>query len=325
VLPVRSLLFASSLVALSLSAASLHAANFAPGSGEALWVARAEGRHCELSRDLGDYGVARFSAAPGQGVAFELLGHRDLFGPGPVPAYGVTPPWHPEHPVRSTLGALPHLPSGAVVVAEPLATTLLMTLYDGLDLRLEQQPWYAPAASAPPASGRLEVLVPGRSLRQAYGDFARCLRGAGSLSWSRMERSRVNYRSNEADLTAAHEARLTKLAEFVAGDPSITAVYIDGHTDDIGSREANYRLARARADRVADFLAAAGVPRARLVVRYHGADYPVAGNDSEGGRARNRRTTVRLERQWPTLAGTAGDPGADDPAAAGDDGGEALP
>lgn len=324
-LPSRSHPSLPILLLLSLAAATVHAASFQPGSGEPLWVAATQAGRCELSRDLGDYGVARFSAVPGEGVAFELLGHRDLFGPGPVPVHGVTPPWHPDHPARRELGALVHLASGAVVVAEPLATTLLMTLYEGRDLRLEQQPWYAPAGAPAPASDRLEVLIPGRSLRGAYGDFARCLRGTGSLSWASMERSRFNYDSNDAELDAAQQQRLTRLAEFVAGDASITAVYVDGHSDDVGGREANYRLARERAEGVAEQLAAAGVPRERLVVRYHGAAYPVASNATEDGRARNRRSTVRLERQWQMLAGTAGDADVDDPEAAGEDGGKALP
>jgi len=224
------------ILLLSLAVATVHAASFQPGSGEPLWVAATQAGRCELSRDLGDYGVARFSAVPGEGVAFELLGHRDLFGPGPVPVHGVTPPWHPDHPARRELGSLVHLASGAVVVAEPLATTLLMTLYEGRDLRLAQRPWYAPAGVPPPASDTLEVLIPGRSLRRAYGDFARCLRGTGSLSWASMERSRFNYDSNEAELDAAQQQRLTRLAEFVAGKVPVEAL-VEASREDPALRE----------------------------------------------------------------------------------------
>ena len=84
----------------------------------------------------------------------------------------------------------------------------------------------------------------------------------------------------------------------MSGDPKVARIYIDGHTDDVGGERDNLSLSRRRAEGVRDFLASCGVPESRLLVRYHGARYPVAGNESEQQRASNRRTTVRLEREW---------------------------
>jgi OOP family OmpA-OmpF porin len=66
-------------------------------------------------------------------------------------------------------------------------------------------------------------------------------------------------------------------------------IEIGGHTDSQGSRGLNQRLSRARAEAVLDALMAHGVALDRLAARGYGEEQPVAGNDTEAGRARNRR------------------------------------
>jgi NitT/TauT family transport system substrate-binding protein len=69
---------------------------------------------------------------------------------------------------------------------------------------------------------------------------------------------------------------------------------ISGNTDSAGSREANMRLSRARADAVAQFLIAKGFDRDKFEVIGNGPDKPVADNASDAGRARNRRTDFEV-------------------------------
>jgi len=69
---------------------------------------------------------------------------------------------------------------------------------------------------------------------------------------------------------------------------------IAGHTDDRGSEELNLRLSQARADAVLDALITRGVPLGRLAAVGYGETQPVAPNDSESGRARNRRIEFRV-------------------------------
>jgi OOP family OmpA-OmpF porin len=66
-------------------------------------------------------------------------------------------------------------------------------------------------------------------------------------------------------------------------------IEIGGHTDSQGSKGLNQRLSRARAEAVLDALLARGVALDRLAAWGYGEEQPVAGNDTEAGRARNRR------------------------------------
>lgn len=69
---------------------------------------------------------------------------------------------------------------------------------------------------------------------------------------------------------------------------------VAGNTDNVGSRETNMTLSRARAESVARFLASKGFERGKFDVVGNGPDKPVAGNNTEEGRARNRRTDFEV-------------------------------
>ena len=72
--------------------------------------------------------------------------------------------------------------------------------------------------------------------------------------------------------------------------------YIDvyGHTDSMGSDAYNQSLSERRAQAVADYLASHGVVAARLGTRGYGETQPIASNDTEEGRAANRRVEIKV-------------------------------
>jgi len=74
-------------------------------------------------------------------------------------------------------------------------------------------------------------------------------------------------------------------------DTAEVAVLV-GHTDSIGPDEYNMTLSMDRANAVQGYLVAAGVNAGNIVVAADGADAPVATNDTDGGRAENRRVTL---------------------------------
>jgi NitT/TauT family transport system substrate-binding protein len=75
-------------------------------------------------------------------------------------------------------------------------------------------------------------------------------------------------------------------------------IRVSGNTDNVGSRAMNVDLSTRRAQAVADFLVRKyGFPRDKFVVVGNGPDKPVASNDSEDGRAQNRRTDFEVVPQ----------------------------
>ncbi len=94
-----------------------HAAEFSDGVG-ATWSLSTTSGNCVLAQEVGDYGEARFMGVKGQPLRFEVLGHRDLFAPGPVDLLRVAPPWHRDFPNTDVVAQIPHRSGGAVRTAD---------------------------------------------------------------------------------------------------------------------------------------------------------------------------------------------------------------
>lgn len=73
-----------------------------------------------------------------------------------------------------------------------------------------------------------------------------------------------------------------------------TIVEVSGHTDNIGTLQANQTVSERRAQSVATYLIGQGVQRERFEIVGLNYRYPVASNDTEAGRAQNRRVEIRI-------------------------------
>jgi outer membrane protein OmpA-like peptidoglycan-associated protein len=106
--------------------------------------------------------------------------------------------------------------------------------------------------------------------------------------------SGILFDFNSSKLSADAQASLTKFSEVLKATPDAD-VAILGHTDNIGTEKANQSVSEKRAKAVADFLKAHGVS-ASQIKDVLGMNYsqPVASNDTEEGRAQNRRVEVYM-------------------------------
>jgi len=145
-------------------------------------------------------------------------------------------------------------------------------------------------------SDQIRVQLSPVNFRNFYNDYLACISGLLPVNFNQVERVSVLFRSGQEGLTDINRKELERIALYVKEDPKVIGVYVDGHTDDIGTRYHNRRLSEKRSELVSDFLVAQGVDPDLLITRYHGERYPVASNSTASGRAQNRRVTIRLER-----------------------------
>ena len=103
----------------------------------------------------------------------------------------------------------------------------------------------------------------------------------------------IFFDSCKANLKDESLAELNKLYEFLIQNPSI-AVEISGHTDDVGSEDYNMTLSDQRAQAVTDFLVAKGIDSNRLQHKGYGFTKPLTTNQTQEGRAKNRRTEIKV-------------------------------
>jgi len=182
------------------------------------------------------------------------------------------------------------------------------------------------------AQASLEIDV--RRLRKAEAELSETLAARSEEFESRGQevgRLRETYEGLVADLeaevatgeievNASGRAVLGKVAERVRGIPH--EVEVQGHTDDVPIHSerypTNWELAGARASRVVRLLEEEGVAPERLCAISHGEYAPVAPNDSDAGRAKNRRIEITLKPVTAVAAAAAQEeqaPAVEQPAA----------
>ncbi|MES5484557.1 OmpA family protein [Bradyrhizobium sp. INPA03-11B] len=103
----------------------------------------------------------------------------------------------------------------------------------------------------------------------------------------------IYFKIGSAELDHNSEPLLNSVADIANRCPS-ARVEVTGHTDSVGGREANRSLSTNRASAVVGYLVQHGVPASRIESTGYGDTRPIAANDSEEHRAKNRRIEFRV-------------------------------
>ncbi|MCP1626240.1 OmpA family protein [Pseudomonas nitroreducens] len=99
----------------------------------------------------------------------------------------------------------------------------------------------------------------------------------------------VYFDSNSNAITSDSVEILGRAAQAIRSAPQGTKIEVAGHSDSVGSDEANLAMSQKRADAVQAKLVALGVAPSMLIAKGYGASKPIADNATEDGRAKNRR------------------------------------
>jgi outer membrane protein OmpA-like peptidoglycan-associated protein len=112
----------------------------------------------------------------------------------------------------------------------------------------------------------------------------------------------IHFAAGSARIEPDPNLVLDRAVEVLLRYPEVM-IEISGHSDSKGSRARAFELSKNRAEAVRDYLVAHGVAERRLQVRAAGPDEPIAPNDTEAGRAENRRIEFELLRMRDKGAG----------------------
>jgi len=103
----------------------------------------------------------------------------------------------------------------------------------------------------------------------------------------------IFFETGSAELKKESLAELTKLMQFMLKNPDIR-IEISGHTDNVGTDAKNQKLSENRANAVANYLYSNGIDKQRVRAVGYGKTRPIDTNDTEQGRANNRRTMFEI-------------------------------
>ena len=103
----------------------------------------------------------------------------------------------------------------------------------------------------------------------------------------------VHFKSGSAELTKASYAELKDLLDYLLMKKEVV-VEIAGHTDNVGRADENLTLSKQRAESVRSYLIKNGIQPNQVVAKGYGETDPIATNDTDAGRQKNRRTEVKI-------------------------------
>jgi type IX secretion system PorP/SprF family membrane protein len=103
----------------------------------------------------------------------------------------------------------------------------------------------------------------------------------------------LEFETGKAKIKESSFAFLMKLAMLLNANPT-WKVDLAGHTDNVGEDASNMELSKSRVQAVVQFLVSLEVPEDRMIVAHYGESMPIDSNDTEAGRARNRRVEMKF-------------------------------
>jgi outer membrane protein OmpA-like peptidoglycan-associated protein len=110
-------------------------------------------------------------------------------------------------------------------------------------------------------------------------------------------REQVQFAYNSAQILKASDFILEAVQKIFVSNPEIKKVSVEGHTDSKGGDAFNKRLSAQRAQSVVKWLVQHGIDAGRLESKGHGEERPIDTNDTDAGRANNRRVEFHILEQ----------------------------
>ena len=281
------------LVCLSLliGSAGAYASSWQAGYENALWQTSDPSQlNCELTHYIPNFGEARFIHRAGETVRMEIKPFRHALRGGAVKLVALAPQWMPgadSRPLGEYNFQKTDLP---IHIATQQTELILESLRQGLMPSMVQED----------ADQRIEhrraSLTP-INFHPAFANFQLCQAQLLPVNYDQIRDVMINFNLGGAQLTQTDRDQLDLIVRYAYADPEVILVMVDAHSDALGTRRDNRELSSKRANAVTEYLVARGMPQEIIQSQYHGQRYPIADNRTAAGRSKNRRVTIKLERE----------------------------
>ena len=154
------------------------------------------------------------------------------------------------------------------------------------------EPAPAPAPEPEPEPQPAPEPEPVQEIKQAIQEAVKEEKKEFTLDLEKLMKQSL-FEFDSAKIAEDNYAGLDVVSDFLKENPNIS-VKVDGHTDNVGSKEYNQKLSERRAEAVANYLKEKGVNSTQISTEGFGFSKPIASNDTEEGRAQNRRTELKF-------------------------------
>lgn len=245
---------------------------------------------CVFAQPIPNYGEAVFYHEAGEDLMFHLKVKRNLMEEGKAALHIEPPIWTPSR-FAIDLGLVEIKNTRKPLKIEPeRATQMMHALMNGMEPTITRKARYNPFEP-------VRIALSAAKFNSFYQDYLGCVTGLLPVNFRQVAKSKVLFRGGGDRLDGISKKKMDLIILYVKNDPSVIAIYVDGHSDSGGRRYHNRRLSEKRAINVTEYMVKKGLDAGMFTTRYHGERYPVASNKTFKGRILNRRVTIRLEKE----------------------------
>ncbi len=266
-----------------------YALTFMADIDQSKWNVEASQFFCRLEQVVPSYGIARFFHEAGEKVVFKLEPTQKESMAGVVRLVAEASPWQPGMAPEIIGTVKVKADDKQISVKSDYAGEMLIALYRGMSPTFTINGWLG-------SDEVLRVALSAANFQKSYNDYIECVDRLLPVNYRQVARTAVLFPPAQWRLSDSTKERLDLIVQYIKADNKVASVYVDGHSDNAGRRLLNRDLSKQRAEEVTRYLAAQGLDEKVITTRYHGERYPVVANTSASNRARNRRVTIRLER-----------------------------
>lgn len=277
------------IIASLLFTSSVYAEEFQAPVTDTNWHVIESPLECSLMQTIPSFGQAGFYRRNGQSLQLKFVTDSLPAQKKDVHFEMSAAPWQNTDQF-DTLVTLPTTSSQREFIVDGvLAQQALSKMQDGRFpiIRYHSQSY----------NGETTVKLSTVKFNDSLPAFQQCLSNLYPDSFDEIKKLTVYFESEKANLDKASINALTRVADYVKVDDSVSQIIITSHTDSFGRKRLNVPLSEARAKTIRDFFVSKyEIPAEKIVMRSFVDHDPAATNKTAKGRAYNRRAEIELVR-----------------------------
>ena len=250
------------------------------------WSAQSTRIRCELNHTIPRYGEGSFVYSSGGELSFVVKALIPAVRDSVADVLSIAPFWYP--PVKKELGQLSMLKGKTpFYVREELAIRMMSELDLGMSPTFQYKDFY---------DKDLDVLVGLSSIhfREQLPEFQQCI--SELIDFNVLKSVTLHYKTSKYKLSTAAKKELEDLATYASFDKNIE-IFIEGHTDNRGTRRFNLALSKRRTKAVRDYFLSKGVDNKQIQFRSFGEKHLISRKNRRLNPSADRRVEVTFSKK----------------------------
>lgn len=258
---------------------------FSSPMGEEKWRMIGNPLRCGLSIVIPEYGIGYFEQYATKSPHFILRNWDKVRRVVSAQVVARTPVWKPEGHVYLVAKTLIKPGAFGVFLSRDPTLKLLTYLSQGYQANINYR-----------SEQGFDVTI-GLSpihFQTVYLRYQRCLDSLLPFNYEQVKDTVLHFGIDSYELAESDKTQLRRIAQYVEVDEQIQEVKVLGYADESGRKGYNNAISESRAEAVRDYFITLGVPEDKISINWFGALKPIARNDTDVGRAANRRVVINL-------------------------------